>query len=45
MTQRQVKRLSRKRLLQLLAEQTGKANRLEQENIRLFTITSASLPI
>ena len=35
MTQRQVKRLSRKRLLQLLAEQTGKANRLEQENIRL----------
>lgn len=35
MTQRQVKKLSRKRLLQLLAEQTGKANRLEQENIRL----------
>ena len=35
MTQRQVKKLSRKRLLELLAEQTGKANRLERENSRL----------
>lgn len=35
MTQKELKRLSRKRQLELLAEQTGKANRLRRENDRL----------
>lgn len=35
MTQKQLGKLSRKRLLELLAEQTGKAERLERENKRL----------
>lgn len=35
MTQRELERLSRKRLLELLAQQTGKAERLERENNRL----------
>ena len=35
MTKKQLKRLSRKRQLELLAEQTGKANRLRRENKRL----------
>lgn len=35
MTQKQLERLSRRRLLELLAEQTGKAERLERENQRL----------
>ena len=35
MTQKQVEKLSRRRLVELLAEQTGKAERLERENQRL----------
>lgn len=35
MTQKQLERLSRRRLLELLAEQTGKSDRLERENQRL----------
>ena len=35
MTQKQLEKLSRRRLLELLAEQTGKADRLERENSRL----------
>lgn len=35
MTQKQLERLSRRRLLELLAEQTGKSERLERENLRL----------
>ena len=35
MTQKQLEKLSRRRLLELLAEQTGKADRLERENQRL----------
>lgn len=35
MTQKELKKLSRKRQLELLAEQTGKANRLMRENERL----------
>ena len=34
-TQKQVEKLSRRRLVELLAEQTGKAERLERENQRL----------
>lgn len=37
MTDQELRRLSRKRLLEMLAEQTGKANRLERENERLKT--------
>lgn len=35
MTQKQLEKLSRRRLLELLAEQTGKSDRLERENARL----------
>lgn len=35
MTQKQLEKLGRRRLLELLAEQTGKAERLERENQRL----------
>ena len=35
MTQKQLEKLSRRRLLELLAEQTGRADRLERENDRL----------
>ena len=35
MTKKELKRLTRKRQLELLAEQTGKANRLRRENQRL----------
>lgn len=35
MTQKQLEKLSRRRLLELLAEQTGRADRLERENSRL----------
>ena len=35
MTQKQLEKLSRRRLLELLAEQTGKSDRLERENSRL----------
>lgn len=35
MTEKELKRLSRKRLLEILAEQTGRANRLQRENKRL----------
>lgn len=35
MTQKQVEKLSRRRLVEMLAEQTGKAERLERENQRL----------
>lgn len=35
MTQKELEKLSRKRLLELLAQQTGKAERLERENNRL----------
>lgn len=35
MTQKQLEKLSRRRLLEMLAEQTGKAERLERENQRL----------
>lgn len=35
MTQKQLEKLSRKRLLELLAQQTGRADRLERENNRL----------
>ena len=34
MTQKQLEKLSRRRLLELLAEQTGRADRLERENSR-----------
>lgn len=35
MTQKQLEKLGRRRLLELLAEQTGKSDRLERENARL----------
>lgn len=35
MTQKQLEKLSRRRLLELLAQQTGRAERLERENARL----------
>ena len=35
MTEKELEKLSRKRLLELLAEQTGRANRLQRENERL----------
>ena len=35
MTQKQLEKLSRKRLLEMLAEQIGKSERLERENTRL----------
>lgn len=35
MTQKEMKKLSRKRMLEMLAEQTGRANRLLRENERL----------
>lgn len=37
MTDKELRRLSRRRLLEMLAEQTGKAERLERENERLKT--------
>ena len=35
MTEKELKKLSRKRLLEILAEQTGRENRLQRENERL----------